>query len=151
MMEKIFLGITFLGSFYWLFPAAIFCVIWLYLKNKKRESIFFALTMAISPLISNTLKNIIREPRPNINPLVMEKSFSFPSGHALNSMVFYLLLIYFLEIRNKYLAWGIILLIGISRIYLRVHYPTDVLGGYLIGYGIYRLGVFLEKKLWRNI
>lgn len=144
-MINFWLIITFLGSFKWLFPATVLTVICLAVKRRKKEAISLALTMAAAPLISDGLKNIIREPRPNVSALVTETSYSFPSGHALNSAVFYLLLIYLFKIKNKYAAWLLILLIGISRIYLGVHYYWDIIGGWIIGYGIYKISLKLFR------
>ena len=116
---------------------SVFCAICLLVKHKRLEAITFALTMAVTPLISEGLKNLIQEVRPVNN---LETSYSFPSGHALNSLVFYLLALYFFKIKNKYLIWLVILMIGLSRIFLGVHYWWDVLGGWMIGYGIFYFG-----------
>ena len=126
--------ISFFGSFWWLFPVTVLSVIWLLVKNKKLEAVFIAVAMVVSPLISDELKNLIKEVRPTNN---LETSYSFPSGHALNSIVFYCLFIYFFKVKNKYLIWLVILMVGISRIFLGVHYWWDILGGWLIGYSIF--------------
>ena len=89
------------------------------------------------------LKLIIHRARPADPLLKMVRGYSFPSGHALMSMVFYGLLIYIIrhELKNR-LVGGVIsiflmfliLMIGFSRIYLRVHYATDVIAGLAIGF-----------------
>ncbi len=89
------------------------------------------------------LKHIVQRPRPLFsNDLVFEKSFSFPSGHAFAAVAFYGLLAYFLicATKNRFLKiFSVIvcvllaLTIGISRIYLGVHWPTDVLAGFALG------------------
>ncbi len=146
--------ISFFGSFWWLFPVTVVSVLWLFCKNEKRKAIVFALTMAVSPLISEGLKNLIKEVRPVNN---LETSYSFPSGHALNSIVFYLLFLYFLRIKNKYLIWLVIIMIGLSRIFLGVHYWWDVVGGWVIGYGIfyfarlmYEVGINKDHRINSN-
>ena len=83
--------------------------------------------------------------------LVSEDSFSFPSGHAFISLVFYGLLMYFV-IRHEYtlrakiltcLASGLfIVLVGFSRLYLGVHWPSDVIGSWVMG------GVWLAVVIW---
>lgn len=94
-------------------------------------------------LINRTIKNIVQRARPeDIAHLVNEGGFSFPSGHAAASMFFYGMLIYLVRsnVKDKEKANIItallaipMLLIGPSRIYLGVHYPTDVLAGWCLG------------------
>lgn len=119
----------------------ILCVAIL-IKNKK-YFIIFALANLIGVLLNNLLKIIIQRPRPSETiVLAVESSYSFPSGHSMMSMIFYGLLIYYtIKFINK--KWirnilvsilsTIILFVGISRIYLGVHYATDVLAGYIVG------------------
>lgn len=93
-------------------------------------------------LINQLLKHIVRRPRPNILRLVEESGYSFPSGHSMVSMTFYGIIIYLVykNVNDKYLKWLLITLlsllilaIGFSRIYVGVHYFTDVVGGFLLG------------------
>ncbi|MBP2832932.1 phosphatase PAP2 family protein [Aquimarina sp. U1-2] len=88
------------------------------------------------------LKRFIDRARPGIDPLVIVKSLSYPSGHAMASIAFYGFLIYLLYRfkMNIFLKFFLILMflflilsIGISRIYLGVHFPSDVAGGYIAG------------------
>ena len=88
------------------------------------------------------LKRIFERVRPDIFPVIAESGYSFPSGHAMGAICFYGILAYFagLGLRSKPLRWGLmaaagiyILLIGLSRVYLGVHYPTDILAGYAAG------------------
>ncbi len=113
-------------------------------------------------LINQLLKHIIRRPRPNILRLVEESGYSFPSGHSMVSMAFYGIIIYLVykNVSNKYLKWLLISLlsllilsIGFSRIYVGVHYFTDVAGGFLLGFAyvviyvnIYNNKVKLNEK-----
>ncbi|RLG10216.1 hypothetical protein DRN73_08395 [Candidatus Pacearchaeota archaeon] len=87
------------------------------------------------------VKDLIQRPRP-ISSLIPVSGYSFPSGHALISIIFFTSLIYFFKdnIKNKNLRYTFItinillfLLIGFSRIYLNVHWFSDVLGGFLLG------------------
>ncbi len=89
------------------------------------------------------LKELYHRVRPDFLPLAYETSYSFPSGHAMNSLIFYTCLSFFVlnHVKNKQLRMiffvlsGILIfLIGISRIYLGVHYPSDVIGGYAAGF-----------------
>ena len=112
----------------------------LLLKNKK-DSRCIALNLILVFLLNRILKFIIARPRPEILRLVPEDGYSFPSGHAMVSMGFYGFLIYLIytKIKNKKIKYSLIsflglliLFIGISRIYLGVHYFTDVIGGFVI-------------------
>ena len=93
-------------------------------------------------VINQAIKHIVRRPRPNVLRLVEESGYSFPSGHSMVSMAFYGIVIYLVykNVSNKYLKWLLISLlsllilsIGFSRIYVGVHYFTDVAGGFLLG------------------
>ena len=107
------------------------------LKNK-----LFLLTGIVGTAGLNVvLKHIIQRERPNINRLIPEKGYSFPSGHSMMSMAFYGMLIFliFKYVKNTALKWTLIVIltillstIGITRIYLGVHYPSDVIGGFVV-------------------
>lgn len=114
----------------------------LVLKNKKQSKLI-ALNLILVFIINRILKFIIARPRPQELSLVIEKGYSFPSGHSMISMAFYGFIIYLIykNIKNKKVKYPLIiflvltiLLIGISRIYLGVHYATDVIGGFVIGF-----------------
>lgn len=127
------------------FGGAIFLIIatiilFILIKNKK---IAFSIisNLVIVTILNQLLKNILQRPRPNEFRIVEETGYSFPSGHSMAGMAFYGYLIYLIYkyVKNKYLKWTLIVLlgilictIGISRIYLGVHYTSDVLGGFLI-------------------
>lgn len=111
-------------------------------------------------LINQAIKHIIRRPRPNVLRLVEEDGYSFPSGHSMVSMAFYGIIIYLVykNVTNKYLKWTLITLlsllilsIGFSRIYVGVHYFTDVAGGFLLGlaYLIIYINIY-NKKVGKN-
>ena len=107
------------------------------LKNK-----LFLLTGVVGTAGLNIiLKHIIQRKRPNINRLIPEEGYSFPSGHSMMSMAFYGMLIFliFKYVKNTTLKWTLIVIltillstIGITRIYLGVHYPSDVIGGFVV-------------------
>ena len=110
------------------------------IKNKK-TSILIWVNLGISALLNQILKHIIQRPRPTEYRIIDESGYSFPSGHSMVSAAFYGFLIYLIykNVKNKYLKWGLVSLlslliitIGISRIYLGVHYTSDVLAGFLI-------------------
>ncbi|WP_326717089.1 phosphatase PAP2 family protein [Vagococcus jeotgali] len=116
----------------------------LYVKAKDKVASYWLLIniILIQGAGNFTLKKIFDRPRPDVEHLVTAYNNSFPSGHAMGSMLFYGTLIFLAHryIQNKGLRltiqilFGIlILLVGTSRIYLGVHYPSDILGGYLLG------------------
>ena len=127
------------------FGGAIFLVVltvflFLVIKNKKIGLSIF-LNLVIVTGLNQLLKRILQRPRPTEYRIIEETGYSFPSGHSMISMAFYGYLIYLIYkyVKNKYVKWTSIVLlstlicsIGISRIYLGVHYTSDVLGGFLI-------------------
>lgn len=115
-------------------------MLFIFIKNKK-IGISVILNLVIITVLNQLLKRIVQRPRPTEFRIVEESGYSFPSGHSMVSMAFYGYLIYLIykHVKNKYLKWiSVILLsilicsIGISRIYLGVHYTSDVLGGFFI-------------------
>ena len=106
-----------------------------------KKGLFSILILVIVTLLNQLLKRIIQRPRPEGYRLITENGYSFPSGHSMASMAFYGFIIYLIWklVKNKkikYLETGIlgifIFLIGFSRIYLGVHYASDVVGGFAI-------------------
>ncbi len=123
-------------------------------KNKK-TSIFVWINLISITILNQALKFILHRPRPTDFRIIEESGYSFPSGHSMASMAFYGFLIYLIykKINNKYLKWGLIcflsiliLFIGISRIYLGVHYTSDVLAGFLISIAYLILFISVVNK-----
>lgn len=133
---------TFLGSTTWLALATLFIFIVLFIKKRRVEAILFVSTMAFSGIFNQLLKMLYHRPRPTIQPLIEASGYSFPSGHSMASFTFYGLLAFFIILKFKsivvrlsviFLTALTISTVGISRIYLGVHYPTDVLAGFTAG------------------
>lgn len=133
-------------------------IILLLIPKTRKAAVALAATAACSALINDTLKKIFQRSRPTVNPLVIEKSFSYPSGHSMSNMALYtmlaLLLLTYMKRRRARVpaAVGCFLLaigIGLSRIYLGVHYPSDVAGGFLMGFTIALTiyAVFVKKEI----
>ncbi len=127
----------------------------LLIKNKKIGLSIFS-NIVIITILNQLLKRILRRPRPTEFRIVEETGYSFPSGHSMVSMAFYGYLIYLIYryIKNKYIKWLLIVLlsiliclIGISRIYLGVHYTSDVLGGFLLSISYLVVYISLIKKI----
>ena len=134
--------VTFFGSLRWLGPAAVAAFLLLRKDGQRRSALVFAIVLAGSILFENSLKTMVHRPRPAAFFDVVEpNSYSFPSGHALFSTSFYGTLGY-LSARVaksgtlRLFIWSSALfsiaLICLSRVYLGVHYPTDVAGGVLV-------------------
>jgi undecaprenyl-diphosphatase len=126
----------------------------------KKNRWFITIDLVGVTLVNQVIKHIIRRPRPNVLRLVEESGYSFPSGHSMVSMAFYGIIIYLVykNVSNKYLKWILIILlsllilsIGFSRIYVGVHYFTDVAGGFLLGlaYLIIYINIY-NKRIGKN-
>lgn len=132
-------AITFLGDLGWFWIAL--GIILLIPQKTRSIGIVVLISLLIDILVTNVaLKNIIARPRPfNINntliPLIPKPhDFSFPSGHTAAS--FASAFVYYRMAPKKYGVAALVLaaLIGLSRLYLGVHYPSDVIGGFFIGW-----------------
>lgn len=154
-ITAIMIFISFLGSAITLITLALASI---FLVKDKKYSKLIMLNLALSFILNRILKLIIARPRPPRLRLVIENGYSFPSGHSMVSFAFYGFLIYLINknLKNKKIKYPLIillslliLLIGISRIYLGVHYVTDVLGGYIIGliYLIAFIKILKKKKI----
>lgn len=126
----------------------------------KKNRWFITFDLVGCTVINQTIKHIVRRPRPNVLRLVEESGYSFPSGHSMISVAFYGLVIYFVykNINNKYLKWSLIsllslliLTIGFSRIYVGVHYFTDVVGGFFLALAYLIVYIYIyNKKVIKN-
>lgn len=131
---------SFVGSTFFLTAATIAVIVWFALRRWGREAKLFALTMIGAALLNITLKLAFQRPRPvPFFNLTAPETYSFPSGHSLASCVFFAGLAAILSGRVKRkrvrtIIWSIatimFVLIGLSRIYLGVHYTTDVIAGF---------------------
>ncbi len=136
--------VTFLGGHQFLIPANLILIAYfLFIKNHKWYSIKIPAIGLSSLALMFGLKYLFGRSRPLIPLLEEVNGLSFPSGHALNAVTFYGLLIHIAwqTVKNVTLKWTLsivfllmIILIGFSRIYLRVHYTSDVIAGYCMGF-----------------
>ncbi|HEV8131359.1 MAG TPA: phosphatase PAP2 family protein [Acidobacteriota bacterium] len=136
-------GVTELGATQFLLPATACVVIILLRFEQPVSALLFVILMEGAVLLDITAKHTVRRVRPiPFFGLDSARSYSFPSGHALFSLCFFTAVGVFITIhvrsrRSAALTWTIVVLliglIGLSRIYLGIHYPVDVLGGYAAG------------------
>lgn len=153
---SIMLGYTKLGEVWSMILLSLLVVAYLMLKKMKIEALFFALSMILSGTLNPLLKNIFDRERPTLLRLIDISGFSFPSGHAMGSAAFFGSLAYIIH-RNstsRLKPWLIgvcaltVLMISSSRVYLGVHYPTDVIAGMIGGIICVLLSqVFLSKLI----
>ncbi|WP_026073223.1 phosphatase PAP2 family protein [Nodosilinea nodulosa] len=141
-LDQLMLGITRLGNPSFVIPLALAVLILLWWRRLRQEAKVFTLACLGGTILSTGLKLAFGKPRPQLWPLLIsEKTFSYPSGHALGSMVLYGFSAYLLATqfpKYKRLVYGLacflIAAIGFSRLYLGVHWPTDVIAGYSVGF-----------------
>lgn len=143
MLDMILFVFTELGSVWFLtvFSMIIISVLW-FKKKDKWSILFFFIGIGGGGLLTKVLKHYYGRERPSIDETIDAIGYSFPSGHSMGSLIFYGFLSYFLirsNIRKGvkwasiYLSGLLVIFIGISRIYLGAHYPSDVIAGYLAG------------------
>ena len=148
--------ITTLGGSKLLPPIVLITFFTLIYLKKSKYAILIILNSLLATASYLTLKSIIQRPRPDVFRFINETGYSFPSGHATTNMAFYGIIIYLIwkKVKNKKLKifltiilsiW--ILIMGISRIYFNVHYPTDIIAGFILGIICILLTTNLSKKL----
>jgi membrane-associated phospholipid phosphatase len=135
-------GLSFVGSGFVIFPlAAAGCAVF-FRRGERRNAFAIALSAGGGVLISNVDKLLVGRPRPTVHHLELVRSSSFPSGHAAQATAFYLALLIALRLKRRLpvvaltaqlTAAVLILGIALSRVYLGVHYPSDVAAGVLLG------------------
>ena len=143
LLTDYFTFVTHVGDFYGY--AVVVCItafVSLVIFKKRKYVVQIVLVLALSGLSTWVLKRAINRARPSLEHLVTVETLSYPSGHAMSAMSFYGFLIYLFYVfkMNKIYKYSIIFLlfllilsIGISRIYLGVHFPSDIAGGFIAG------------------
>lgn len=142
-LTSFFIFITDLGDVYAYIIAMVLVTIFFFYKLRSWKFILQLLGVLVLSALSNIgLKRVFDRARPTEEHLVVIKTLSYPSGHAMSAMAFYGFLIYLLwkiklhkglRIFLSFFFAILILLIGISRIYLGVHFPSDVAAGFIAG------------------
>jgi len=152
VLEKISLFIAFVFDPVPMIVLSLIVVGILYLFKLKKEATFLLIGTSLAGILIILFKEIIGRVRPEN---LLETNYSFPSGHATIALVFILSLFFIfhhkLKLRNTFLAGLLVVIsfIGFSRMYLHVHWFTDIIGGFLLGLGILSFGVFITKKYIR--
>ncbi|WLD92449.1 phosphatase PAP2 family protein [Alkalihalobacillus sp. AL-G] len=157
VFTQFFILITYVGSAYVSYPLLIVLSVHFFVNGPKRLSVILIFNLVGVRYMNGFLKDIYGRTRPDGNPLVDVGGLSFPSGHTMNSTAFIGLLSYILWIylsqnginkNNSLVVTGVLIfLIGLSRVYLGVHYPSDVIAGFAAG-GIWLLLSMVLLRLW---
>lgn len=160
-LTEIMLLFSLIGSAKLVIPiAVVFFLVFLFIFKYRYELILFVTAIAGSSLLNVLLKNVFQRERPISHRLAEATGYSFPSGHSMAAFTLYVTLAFLITMYVKkrstklaviVIAVIMILGIGISRIYLGVHYPSDVLGGYLTSALWLYILVYLYRKFIKKI
>jgi membrane-associated phospholipid phosphatase len=140
--DVFFSTITWLGSLYILLPCFAVLLFILLRTGKMFDALLLGLSLPVTVLAVRIAKAIFRRPRPNVSEILipMPTDWSFPSGHTAQATAFFLV-VAFVSVRLLSPLWagisaaaGILIIIGVgwSRVYLRVHYLSDVVAGWVL-------------------
>ena len=140
---SIMLAITFIGSQNFLLPANLFLIgFFLFFKRNKTTAFKIAAISITSVVVMFVMKFFLQRERPMVPLIAKVHGYSFPSGHTFTSVTFYGIIAYIIykNVRNTFLKWVLIilcivliLLVGYSRVYLRLHYASDVIAAFCLG------------------
>ena len=134
-LTRLMLGITSLGNDLTMIAIATAFIVWLIMAARYRDTVLFVSTCLAAWLFYTGFNTAFHRPRPMpFFGLPTPGGFSFPSGHAVKSMVVYLAIAMLgtQRIFLRAVAFAFAAAVGISRVYLGVHYPTDVLAGWAV-------------------
>lgn len=141
LATKVFATITFFGSSAFLFPAYSVLILYYLIRKSWNLALDVAAIGITSTALLHLLKNIFQRHRP-LDPLIRNVTgFSFPSGHSFSSFTFFGMITYLIWQTQLKKSWKILTTIvlfllatsiAFSRVYLRVHYPSDVIAGFCL-------------------
>lgn len=141
IVTNVMKSISFLGGTEFLIVLSIlFILLSITIKN-NRYFVYILINLSFAASLNHFVKFLFKRPRPSGYNLITESGYSFPSGHSMVSMAYYGFLIYLIlkHVKNKLLKFilcfilsFLIIFIGISRIYLGVHYASDVIAGFML-------------------
>ncbi|QDH70476.1 phosphatase PAP2 family protein [Marilutibacter alkalisoli] len=147
-LDRVFLAISQAGYLYFVVPFNIALTLWLGWRRRLREALFVAIASGGSALLNLTAKPLFARERPALwESIAPEHNFSFPSGHAMGSMTLaWVLVLLAWPTRWRWpvlaAAAAFAILVGLSRPYLGVHYPSDILAGWAAA-SVWAVAVYL--------
>jgi membrane-associated phospholipid phosphatase len=134
-------GVTFLGSTFWLLVLSLLAIAWLLSRRRVGDALFVLVAGLGSVASTNLIKILVDKPRPGVLPhLATASTLSFPSGHACSAAAVYMALVLVgtggvLQRRVATIAAAVLAMaVAFSRLYLGVHYPSDVVAGLILGW-----------------
>lgn len=132
------------------------CVFVFLFTTDRMKASLVSVNLIINYLINTLIKYIVQRPRPDGYRLIAENGFSFPSGHSMIAMAFYGYIMY-LVYKHEKVIWRrnlllgllgfVIIMIGVSRVYLGVHYASDVLAGFCMSVAYLMLFITFSPKI----
>jgi undecaprenyl-diphosphatase len=153
ILTKTMIIITTIGGIWVIAPLVVIFLIYFDYRKKISKAYFFGGIMLTGSVLGEIIKVIVQRVRPE--GIIAETGYSFPSSHSVASIMFFSLLIYFFKnkIKNKFkrgvfigFCALIFLLIGFSRIYLNVHWLSDVIGGFVAGLYVFLMFLVFKKE-----
>lgn len=163
--DKVFLAASALGYAWGVIPVDVLLVLGMAMRRRFREGLFAGISIAGSLLMNVAAKHSFARARPNLwESIAPETTFSFPSGHAMGSMTLALVLVMLCWYPRTRWGWGwrwpvtviaalFVVMVGLSRIYLGVHYPSDILAGWTAAsvwvVGVYGLVFYGSLRPWQ--
>lgn len=158
-LDRFFIFISAIGYQWGVVPVDIALTIGLLIARRWREATFAGVSFAGSALLNMATKQFFQRDRPTLwESIAPEHTFSFPSGHAMGSATLAMVVVLLCwHTRWRWLAVALAgsfaLLVGVSRIYLGVHYPSDILGGFAAGIawvsGVYLVLFRVRGRPWQ--
>lgn len=156
MLTQVMLGLSWIGSTFALVPAVALAAGWMWWRGMKDDAVLVVAAALGGVALNEVMKLYFKRLRPDVPwAFVHEHSFSFPSGHSVLAMVMYGVIVYKTQdkLRSKWAkaalmvgAFLMVVGIGVSRVYLGVHYPSDVAAGYFVG--AVWLAAVIASDLW---
>lgn len=155
LLLRIMKIVSFIGSAYFIIPLMAIVLVYNYIRKKAFESKILLMSTAGSWILNFLLKQVFQRTRPLQYFLVEQGGYSYPSGHTMVATSFYFAIAYIItrNIKDRrikaicfIIATVAILVMGSSRLYLGVHWPTDIIGGFLMGYILFQISVTLIKQ-----